>query len=76
MTELKNSVSDPDSIRSVDPDSESGSRRGKMTHKSRKNLKFDVLKSWMFSFDSCGLKVSSVICRSFLLLFFFAFFGH
>jgi hypothetical protein len=32
---------DPDSIRSVepDPDSESGSRRGKMTHKSRKKLR-------------------------------------
>ncbi len=37
-------VSDPDSIRSVDPDldpypeSGSGSRRAKITHKSRKNL--------------------------------------
>jgi hypothetical protein len=39
---------DPDSIRSVEPDpySESGSRRGKMTHKSRKNYEiscFEVL---------------------------------
>ena len=35
-------VSDPDSIRSVDPDpySESGSREAKMTHKSRK--KFEI----------------------------------
>jgi hypothetical protein len=34
-------VADPDSIGSVDPDSESGSgsRRAKMTHKSRKKLK-------------------------------------
>ncbi len=29
---------DPDSISSLDPESESGSRRAKMTHKSRKNL--------------------------------------
>jgi hypothetical protein len=37
---------DPDSIGSVDPDSESGSgsRRGKMTHKSRKKIKVNVLK--------------------------------
>jgi hypothetical protein len=47
---LLNSVSDPDSIRSVDPDSESGSgsgsRRAKTTHKSRKNSEiscFEVL---------------------------------
>ena len=35
------SVSNPDSIGSVDPDSESGSgsRRAKMTHKSRKKLR-------------------------------------
>jgi hypothetical protein len=31
------SILDPDSIRSVDPYSESGSRRAKMTHKSRKD---------------------------------------
>jgi hypothetical protein len=30
-------VSDPDSIRSVDPDSGSGSRKAKMTHKNRNN---------------------------------------
>ncbi len=45
-------AADPDSIRSVDPDPESasgsGSRRAKMTHKSRKNV--HVLKFWM---DSC-----------------------
>jgi hypothetical protein len=49
------SVSDPDSIRSVDlyPDSESGSRWAKITHKIRKKLRnFDVLKCWMFSFES------------------------
>jgi hypothetical protein len=34
-----------------DPDSESGSRRAKMTHKNRKNKKFYVLKCWMFSFE-------------------------
>jgi hypothetical protein len=49
---------DPDSIRSVDPDpylesgSGSGSRGAKMTHKSRKFLKFNVLKCWVFSFES------------------------
>jgi hypothetical protein len=46
---------DPDSIRSVDPDSESGSgsRRAKMTHKSRKKfVKVHVLKCWMASFES------------------------
>ena len=46
---------DPDSIRSVDPDpySESGSKRAKITHKSRKNIKkFHVLKCWMFSLES------------------------
>jgi hypothetical protein len=46
---------DPDSIGSVDtdPDSESGSRRAKMTHKSRKKLvKVHVLKCWMASFES------------------------
>ncbi len=34
-------VADPDSIGSVDPDSDSGSgsRRAKMTHKSRKKIK-------------------------------------
>jgi hypothetical protein len=47
-------VSDPDSIRSVDsyPESGSGSRRAKMTHKNRKKIeKFYVLKFWMFSFE-------------------------
>ncbi len=37
---------DPDSIRSVDPDSESGSRRAKTTHQNRKKLRipcFEVL---------------------------------
>jgi len=46
---------DPDSIGSLDPDpyseSGSGSRRAKMTHKSRKNKKFHVLKCGMFSFE-------------------------
>jgi hypothetical protein len=47
---------DPDSIGSVDPDpyseSGSGSRRAKMTHKSRKKIKkFHVLKYRMFSFE-------------------------
>jgi hypothetical protein len=52
-----NSVSYPDSIRSVDPypDSEygsgSGSRRAKMTHKIEKINKFHVLKCWMISFE-------------------------
>jgi hypothetical protein len=53
-------VSDPDSIRPVDPDphleSGSGSRRAKMTHKGRKIIKkFHVLKCWMFSFESLRL---------------------
>jgi hypothetical protein len=46
-------LSDPDSIRSVDPDpySESGSRRAKITHKSRKKTRnFNVLKWWMYFF--------------------------
>ncbi len=48
-----NRVVDPDSIGSVDPDSESGSGRAKMTHKSRqKFLKVHVLKCWMASFES------------------------
>jgi hypothetical protein len=34
-----NSVSDPDSIRSMDMDSGSGSWRAKMTHKNRKKLR-------------------------------------
>jgi hypothetical protein len=37
---------DSDSIRSEDPDSESGSRRAKVTHKTRKKFKiscFEVL---------------------------------
>ncbi len=48
------SVSDPDSIRLVDPDSESGpgSRRAKMTNKNRKKVKkFHVFMCWMFSFE-------------------------
>ncbi len=59
----KTSVVDPDpepdpySIGSVDPDpyseSGSGSKRAKMTHKSRKKLvKVHVLKCWMASFES------------------------
>jgi hypothetical protein len=43
----KNIVSDPDSIRSVDPDpySESGSRRAKINHEVEKfrNFMFEVL---------------------------------
>jgi hypothetical protein len=51
-------IADPDSIGSVDPDSDlesgSGSRRAKMTHKNRKKFKkkFHVLKCWMASFES------------------------
>jgi hypothetical protein len=50
------SVQDLDSIRSVDPDSESGSgsRRTKMTHK---NVKFHVLKCWRAEGFSCSLDV-------------------
>jgi hypothetical protein len=45
-------VADPDSIRSVDPDpnSESGSRRAKMTHKSRTKLR-----NFMFWRAGCSL---------------------
>jgi hypothetical protein len=46
---------DPYSIGPVDPDPESGSgsRRAKMTHKSRKKFeKVHVLKCWMASFES------------------------
>ncbi len=46
---------DPYSIGPVDPDPESGSgsRRAKMTHKSRKKfVKVHVLKCWMASFES------------------------
>ncbi len=52
------SVLDPYSIGSVDPDpySESGSRRAKMTQKSRKKLvKVHVFKCWMASFESWRL---------------------
>jgi hypothetical protein len=44
---------DPDSIGSVDTDSESGSgsRRAKITHKSRKNFIVQVLKCWIASFE-------------------------
>jgi hypothetical protein len=48
-----NRVADTDSIGSVDPESGSGSRRTKITNKSRiKNMQFLVLKCWMFSFES------------------------
>jgi hypothetical protein len=40
---------DPDSIGSVDPDSESGSRRAKMTHKSRKKFR-----NFMFLSAGCS----------------------
>ncbi len=46
---------DLDTIGSVDPDSGSGSRRAKMTHKSRKKLQVHVLKCWMASFESWRL---------------------
>jgi hypothetical protein len=51
---VQSSVSDPGSIRSVDPDSEygSGSRRAKMNHKNGKKFeKVNVLQCWMFSFE-------------------------
>jgi hypothetical protein len=38
-TYFKSRVSDPDSIRSVDPDPESGPRRAKMTHINMKKLR-------------------------------------
>ncbi len=62
------SVLDPYSIGSVDPDpyseSGSGSRRAKMTHKSRKKLvKVHVLKCWMASFE---LKASSITLTYFM----------
>ncbi len=43
-------VANPDLIGSVDPDSESGSRRAKITHKSRKKLK-----KFMFWSAGCSL---------------------
>jgi hypothetical protein len=44
---------DPDSIGPVDPDPDSGSRRAKITHKSRKKfVKVHVFKCWMASFES------------------------
>jgi hypothetical protein len=54
---------DPDSIRSVDPYSESkrGSRRAKMTHKNIKKLSFEVLDVFFG-----GLKASSVAWTSFM----------
>jgi hypothetical protein len=57
LQNLDDRVANPDSIGPVDPDpyseSGSGSRRAKMTHKSRKKVKkFHVLKCWMFSFES------------------------
>ncbi len=52
-------VADSDSIGSVDPDSESvsgsGSRRAKITHKSRNFFKVHVLKCWMASFEAEGI---------------------
>jgi hypothetical protein len=45
---------DPGSIRSVDPESESGSgsRRATMAHINRKKVKkFHILQCWMFSFE-------------------------
>jgi hypothetical protein len=60
-------VSDPDpySIGPVDPDpyseSGSGSRRAKMTHKSRKNSCFEVLDGLF-----CELEASSVIWTYFM----------
>ncbi len=43
---------DPDSIGSVDPDPESGSRRAKMTHKSRqKFVKVYVLRAEGFFYN-------------------------
>jgi hypothetical protein len=56
VNKQKISVSDPDWIRNQYGfnqaiESESGSRRAKMTHKNRKKIKkFHVLKCWMFSF--------------------------
>ena len=61
------SVLDPYSIGSVDPDpysesgSGSGSRRAKMTHKSRKNSCFEVLDGLF-----CELEASSVTCTYFM----------
>jgi hypothetical protein len=43
---------DPVSIRSVDPDSEYGSRRAKMTHKNRKKL---INRVSFFLSDGCSL---------------------
>jgi hypothetical protein len=47
---------DPNSIGSVDPapysESGSGSRRTKITHKTRNFFEIYVLKCWMFSFES------------------------
>ncbi len=44
---------DLDSIRTVDqdPESGSGSRRAKMTHKNRKKFRKFILKCLMFSFE-------------------------
>jgi hypothetical protein len=59
---------DPYSIGPVDPDpylesgSGSGSRRAKMTHKSRKNSCFEVLDGSVF----CGLQASSVTWTYFI----------
>jgi hypothetical protein len=64
---IRVSVPDPDSIRSVDPDSESGSRSGfrraKITHKNIKNLEISC-----FVLDVLirGLKASSVAWTSFM----------
>jgi len=66
-TLLISRVSDPYSIGPVDPDpdpyskSGSGSRRAKMTHKSRKNACFEVLDGLF-----CELEASSVTWTYFM----------
>jgi hypothetical protein len=57
------SVSDPDSIRSSDPDLDP--RGQKLPIKIEKINKFHVLKCWMFSLD--GLKASPVAWTSFMV---------
>jgi hypothetical protein len=64
---LSTRVTDPDqdSIGSVDPDLESGSKRAKMTHKSRKKFEsscIEVLDGLFWE-----LKASSVITRTFFM---------
>jgi hypothetical protein len=67
---LVGTVVDPDSIGTLDPNpdsqSGSGSRRAKMTYKSRIKLKkFHVFKCWMFAFEGsrllyCSLDISKL----------------